>query len=443
MRPKKILYVDVSPTPSYGGSKRVLTNILTTIDRARWTPHVLYYRDGAYVPEVSSMGIWARAPIGLPGQDAEERRIAAEALRSQTASSAGGDGGAGRSFPDPGLRSRIAGVGMRRDASGWVERSWLRRTVRDLRSLYRFWVLGERWSRRLDPFLPSGIDLIHFNGPMHDRHYEWAHLAGRLGIPFVTHEHGPWRIPPVAFRLVARRAAAVLCLTEERVGQIAEFCRGRVRADLAPNGVAVEKLTPRRLPDVVRAEIGVDPDVFLLITPAHIQAYKGQLLAVEAAHLLAREGLDFRWVLCGAHLEREYLLRVARRIQDLELDRRIVILEERMDLPDLLAASDLLVHTSIGPEAFGMVVLEALGAGTPVIGPAEGAIPSILRDGRDGLLYEPRNAQAMADAILHLARSPETRRQMGESGRSRVGESFSLEAQARKLCEVYERALGA
>ena len=72
MKPTKILYVDVSPTPSYGGSKRVLTNIFAEIDRNRWVPHALYYREGAYVAEVSAMGIWARAPIGLPGQRREE-----------------------------------------------------------------------------------------------------------------------------------------------------------------------------------------------------------------------------------------------------------------------------------------------------------------------------------------------------------------------------------
>lgn len=421
MKPAKILFVDVSPTPSYGGSKRVLTNIFAAIDRSRWLPHALYYREGAYVAEVASMGIWARAPIGIPGQR-REGEVAAAVI-------------------DATLRSRVARAGVKRDPSGWVDRSWARRAARDARALHRFWIRGARWSHRLDPFLPSGIDLIHFNGPMHDEHFEWAHLAGRLGIPFVTHEHGPWRIPPGAFRIVARRAASILCLTEERVGQIRRFCGDGVATDLVPNGVAIEKLTPTHTREAVRAEFGIALSTTLFITPAHIQAYKGQLLAVEAAALLAAEGLDFHWIFCGAHLEPDYLLSVRQRIEESRLQSRITILEERGDLPDLIAASDLLIHTSIGPEAFGMVVVEAMGVGTPVVGPAEGAIPSILRDGLDGLLYEPRSARAMSDAIQRLARSPEARARMAASGRERVRESFSVSAQVAKLCLVYERAI--
>jgi glycosyltransferase involved in cell wall biosynthesis len=417
---KQILYVDVSPSPSYGGSKRVLTNIFAAIDRTRWVPHVLYYRDGPYATEVAAMGVSVQTPIGLPGQ-----------RRSQEESGTG----------SPVLRSRIAVAGMRRDASGWVIRSWPRRMVWELRTLYRFWLRGRKWSRRLAPFVPDGIDLIHFNGPMHEAYFEWVHLARRLGVPFVTHEHGPWRIPPVAFRLAARRAASVLCLTEKRVEEIHEFCGARVHADLVPNGVSVEKLTPRRSRDSVRQEFGVDSSTLLLVTPAHIQAYKGQLLAVDVAGLLAKDGLDFRWVFCGAHLEKEYVEAVTQRIRELGLERKIVIQEERADLPDLLAAADLLVHTSIGPEAFGMVVVEAMGVGTAVIGPGEGAVPSIMRDGIDGLLYEPRNERAMADVILRLAHAPEERKRMGANGRVRAAEAFSVEAQVGKLCAVYQRAL--
>ncbi len=442
MTPARILYVDVSPTPSYGGSKRVLTSIFTAIDRSRWTPHVLYYREGAYVAEVSSMGIWARAPIGLPGQRLENGTASGGAGGRMASSLAEGDAAGPGAAPDSGLRSKVARAGVRRDPSGWVERSLARRIARDIRSLHRFQIRGIRWSRRLDPFIPSELDLIHFNGPMHDEHFEWAHLAERLGIPFVTHEHGPWRIPPGAFRIVARRAASVLCLTEERIDQIRRFCGEKVTTDLVPNGVAIDKLAPRRSREAVRGELGIDLAAPLLITPAHVQAYKGQLLAVEAAALLVSDGLDFNWVFCGAHLERDYLLSVTRRIRELRLQNRISILEERSDLPDLIAASDVLVHTSIGPEAFGMVVVEAMGAGTPVIGPDEGAIPSILRDGIDGLLYEPRNPRAMADAILRLVRSTGERARMAASGRQRVLESYSLSAQVGKLCEIYDRVLG-
>jgi glycosyltransferase involved in cell wall biosynthesis len=117
------------------------------------------------------------------------------------------------------------------------------------------------------------------------------------------------------------------------------------------------------------------------------------------------------------------------------------LLGARSDLPDLFAASDLAVHTSILPEPFGLVVLEAMLQGLPVIGPREGSIPTLVRDGVDGVLVPPRDAGALSAAVLALLGTPEARRAMGRAASARVRESFDVKSQARKLEAIYERAL--
>jgi glycosyltransferase involved in cell wall biosynthesis len=214
-----------------------------------------------------------------------------------------------------------------------------------------------------------------------------------------------------------------------------------VRADFIPNGVPTAALQPRQSREVVRASIGVPPNRTLIITAGHLQAWKGQLLAVEAAALLASRGLDFQWLLCGAELEPGYVALIRRRIAEADLGDRVLLLGERSDLPDLFAASDLAVHTSVEPEPFGLTVVEAMLQELPVIGPREGAIPSIVREGVDGLLARPRDAADLADSVTTLVGTPERRRAMGRAGRQRVLESFDTSVMSRRLEAVYERAL--
>ena len=415
MKSFRILYVDESVLPSYGGTKRVLTNLFTAIDKTRWDAHVLYYRNGPYVRDAEDLGVVAIAADELALSEmarAEKHQVAAQ----------------------------LRGIGVRRTIEGDIVRTPGRRLVYDIRSLMKFFVADRHRSQALHRFVPEHVDLIHFNGSMH-RNYEWAHVAAELGVPFVTHEHGVWRRPPVAFRQVARRAAAVICLTEERVSQVREFCRGRVQVALVPNGMPMAQMVTKRARASVRLEFGVGPETPLLVTAGHFQPWKGQLLAVEAARLLAARGVNFRWLLCGAHLAGDYVHEIRHRIETCGLESTFILLEERSDLPDIFGAADLAVHTSIMPEPFGMVVTEAMAMGTPVVGPREGALPTLVRDGEDGLLYTPRDPVSMADKIMLLLESPTERTLMGEKAATRARHEFDVTLQASKICALYERAL--
>jgi glycosyltransferase involved in cell wall biosynthesis len=71
-------------------------------------------------------------------------------------------------------------------------------------------------------------------------------------------------------------------------------------------------------------------------------------------------------------------------------------------------------------EGFGIVFLEAMASGLPVVAARAGAAPEVIADGETGLLVPPGDSTALADALLRLLRDPEMRRRMGEAGRARV-----------------------
>ncbi len=104
--------------------------------------------------------------------------------------------------------------------------------------------------------------------------------------------------------------------------------------------------------------------------------------------------------------------------------------------PDLLAACDLIAHPS-GNESFGIVFVEAWACGKPVIGARVGSIPSVIDEGRDGLLFEYLNPDSLTQAILELLDDPAQRTRMGKSGRKKVLKNYTWEIVADRLRAVY------
>ncbi len=413
--PIGVLLVETSRFASYGGTKRVVVQLSRALDRRRFRPHVLVYRDGPWKADLEAAGV----PVGLyraPGPYPDA-------------------GGAGRSHAEPG---RSWGVEV--SHGGSLQLHPARRMVSDLISWQRFFGRDLAAARRLVPQVPPGTRLVHVNHSM-SGDASWFHVARMLGIPFISHEHGIWRPRTAAWRTVARRAASVLCLTQQRMDEVRASAGAGVRTDYLPNGIPIDALQPARERAEVRAALDVPERCLLVVTAGHLQEWKGQGLVVEAASRLVARGLDFVWLLCGSDVEPEFVARLRRQIAERGLDWRVRLTGERRDLPDVFAAADLAAHTSLQPEPFGMAVLEAMLQGLPVVAPREGAIPDLVRDGVDGLLVSPRDPVALADAVGALAASPPLRRVMGDAGRARVREQFDVRAQARRLEAIYARAL--
>jgi glycosyltransferase involved in cell wall biosynthesis len=104
--------------------------------------------------------------------------------------------------------------------------------------------------------------------------------------------------------------------------------------------------------------------------------------------------------------------------------------------PNLLAACDLLVLPSAN-ESFGTVFVEAWACGKPVVGARAGAIPSVIDDGRDGLLFRYPDPDSMAEAIVDLLTHPSKAKRMGQAGRKKVLENYTWEIVADRLRNVY------
>jgi phosphatidylinositol alpha-mannosyltransferase len=176
-----------------------------------------------------------------------------------------------------------------------------------------------------------------------------------------------------------------------------------------PNGVDVA-----RFASASPADLG--PGRKLLFV-GRLHARKGFPIAVEAFARLAPARPDLRLVVAGDGSERSAPDRL-----DPAVRERITMLGAvpNQDLPPIHAACDVFVAPNTGGESFGIVLLEAMAAGLPVVASDIPGFDEVVTDGLDGLLVPPENAAALETAVARLLDEPETAARLADAGRGRA-----------------------
>ena len=131
---------------------------------------------------------------------------------------------------------------------------------------------------------------------------------------------------------------------------------------------------------------------------------------------------------------------IEREIARLGLRDAVVLLGERADVAELLAAADVFVLASRS-EGMPMSVLEAMAAGLPVVASAVGGVPELVRDGETGTLVAPGDPDVLARALGALVAAPAERARLGAAARSRAEAEFGIEACRQAHIDLYRAAL--
>jgi glycosyltransferase involved in cell wall biosynthesis len=132
---------------------------------------------------------------------------------------------------------------------------------------------------------------------------------------------------------------------------------------------------------------------------------------------------------------------VSRRVRDMGLEASVRLTGFRRDIPEVMAALDVLVLPSIRSEAIPQVIPQALAVGTPVVASTVGGSPELIRDGENGRLVPPGDASALAGAILALLADPDRARAMALAGQAVIRERYSIDATMTRTTAVYRELL--
>lgn len=170
--------------------------------------------------------------------------------------------------------------------------------------------------------------------------------------------------------------------------------------------------------------------------------YAGRLVASKGVDTLiraARRLPDAQFAICGEGWQEPKLRRLAERLGVAErIDFKGWLAPE--ELARELAEASVVAIPSVWPEPFGLVGIEALAAGRPVVASATGGIEDWLDDGVSGLLFEAGDADSLADRLAELLADPARQARMGEAGRRAVAERFTAQRHVAALLDAYAAA---
>lgn len=381
-RKARVLYVN--HTGHISGAERVLIDTLRVLDPSYYEPIVICPAQGGLAGEVSALGIdW---------------------------------------FPLPEVRVRFA-----------------RRPGRMLRAIPDLFRTASALRKQIRVQAP---DLIHANSVRAGLVASLAAMGRRT--PVIWHVHDTLPTHPVStalrlFTLLARNTWLIAVSSST-----AQHFRGRVpladKIRTIHNGIDLDRFpTGRPARQAFRDKLGLGDDDFLVCAIGQICARKGLLELVDALRRVHIQAPHIHLAIVGrvvfSHEER-YLQALHAAVKAGGLEDCVHFTGELHDVPAALHGADLLVLNS-RDEPFGLVIIEAMASGTPVLAARVGGIPEIVADGENGWLVEPGDTAALASKLLALARDSDGLQRVAEYAQRMVGRRFSLDRYRSELTALY------
>ncbi len=303
---------------------------------------------------------------------------------------------------------------------------------------------------RVDPWLFWGMcqlirrerpHIVHthlFKSDFHGR------LAARLcGVPVVVstaHNNDAWARRAALgylYGLTARLADQVIAVSDEvRDFQIRYTHTPAGRIVTIDNGVAVDRFENQSArAQTVRQELSLDEMVPAIGIVGRLEPQKDHRNFLASAVHIKEHLPDARFLIVGDGSLRDELEALAR---SLNLLPSVIFCGIREDIPDVLAALDLLVFSSRW-EGLPVTLLEGMAAGLPVVATAVGGIPGVVLENETALLVPPEDPVALAQACLVVLQNKELARTFGAAGKKHVTEKYSIQAMITRTVELYER----
>lgn len=295
-------------------------------------------------------------------------------------------------------------------------------------------ILAERW------------DIVHTHAPPPLSSYYIAKAKKNGRFPVVLTYHCDLEIPLKIGGILTelyrftfgsytmKRMDQVLVTTETYAATSKAIWN--THAKVIPLGIDIDRFNPRVKGDAVRKrhDLG-DSKVVMFV--GRLAYHKGVKHFIEAAERYPKA----KYLIVGTGPKESALRKQAAAMKN----AKNIIFAGKVDgndLPQYYAACDVLVLPSVSRlEAFGMVTLEALSSGTPVVVSDMPGMREVVVDGIDGFLAEPLNPQDIANKVRRLLENDELRRQFGANGRLKIEEMFTWPMITERIVKAFERTI--
>jgi len=285
------------------------------------------------------------------------------------------------------------------------------------------------------------VNLIHINTAFV---LEGILAARILKVPCIVHVRGYFRPEEKHILNVVRLISHMICVSKavansEYAGRTLHSKRTTIYdpVDLKLfDGNSNKRESIRRHWNLREEDIAVG--IF-----GRVVQWKGQLEFVRAILNVMKVKKNVRAFIVGDESDGpvEYFNQIKEIINNSDMKASFILTGYQEDVEAYYFAMDIVVHASIEPEPFGMVVPEGMAAKKPLIAMNAGGPPEVINPGVDGILITPGDIEGMTAAILELANDPIKRQVMGLNGYNKARERFTIQSIASEVESVYKKLL--
>lgn len=393
--PVKVLYCESSMDGTIGGSHYCLLYLVENLDRSQFEPVVLFYEEHALIPRFRAA---AETHVCIP--------------------------------PMP-VRW---GLGLRR--------SWVLLPLVLARRAVNLMKFARRVAEHIFFLKRNRIALVHQNNSI-TRHHDWMCAALLARVPCVASERGLNPRYTMLDRAYARGLALIIPVSRWIMDHMVERGVSPANIRVMHDGLDPGTIKIARSVEAIRDTYNVRSDQPVVGIVGNIREWKGQETVVRALIRVAKFCPEVVCFFVGAATsgDKPYQDRLHALIKEAGIEDNVRFTGYQPDPASFVNMMRLVIHASVQPEPFGMVVLEAMAQRKAVIGSRAGGIIEIVVEGETGYTFPPGDSDLLAARITELLSNSDKARQMGEAGYKRLMASFTLQRYMDDIHAVYRTTL--
>jgi len=242
--------------------------------------------------------------------------------------------------------------------------------------------------------------------------------------------------------MLSRRLKAIVCISNAVRDNLKDHAIDAGNLVTIYNGIDPSVISIGTQADDIRQHQGISPGARVVGVIGNIKFWKGQETMILALPLILRDIPDLVCLFVGdtAPADQAYHDHLLKLAGELGVTENIRFTGYMRNVADFINAMEIVIHTSVEPEPFGRVLIEAMAMRKPVVGARGGAVTEIVEEGKTGLTFTPGDPLSLAEMIRRLLLSPETAIAMGRNGRARLDSEFDIRTNVRKTQEIYDIA---
>lgn len=401
MQKKRVLYIHTGG--SLGGSAISLFKLVEHLNRSLYEPVVLFYDASfPYATRFESLG----AKVITLNKELSPKKTGLEQIR---------------------LGNRLERYSRK-----------AAQVYRFFKSVYRLLRGDLVRARRIKQIITDNrIDLVHHNNQWNQA----AVIAARLaGVPQICHMRALAKVGPVD-RWLLQSVNTFIYVSKAIASYYEEQGLPAHKGRVILNGVSLAEFTAAQETETLRQELGLQATDILVGNIGRLVWWKGYEFFLKAVAELLPSFPNLKALIVGEtdDMPRNLAYKESLRAltQSLGLSEVVIFTGFRADIPRIMAALDIIVHSATELEPGGRILIEALASGTPLVASKAGGILDIAEDGVHALLIPPGDAHAIAGAVKRLLANPQLAQRLSEAGRCRVLECCTVERYAHSVQQLY------